>query len=62
MAKSMPPNAPELRPQMIELVRTGCTPERLAETLEPSARTIPNAFAQAERPQRAGSRARGRVS
>jgi hypothetical protein len=39
MPKSRPPYPPELRQQMIELVRGGRTPEELAEELEPSVQT-----------------------
>ena len=37
-----PPLAPEFRRQMIELVRAGRTPERLAKEFEPSAQAIRN--------------------
>ena len=31
------PYPPEFRQQMVELVRAGCSPEKLAEEIEPSA-------------------------
>jgi transposase len=40
MAKKHPPDAPEFRRQMIELVRGGRTPEELAKEFEPSAQAI----------------------
>jgi transposase len=49
MPKSRPPYAPEFRRQMIELVSAGRTPEELAKEFEPSAQTIRNWVAQAER-------------
>ena len=49
MAKSRPPYVPEFRQQIIELVRAGRTPEELAKEFEPSAQTIRNWMAQAER-------------
>jgi len=49
MPKSHQPYAPEFRRQMIELVRTGRTPEGLAKEFEPSAQTIRNWVAQADR-------------
>ena len=49
MPKSRPPYAPEFRQQMIELVRTGRTPESLSREFEPSAQAIHNWVRQAER-------------
>jgi transposase len=49
MARKHPPYAPEFRRQMIELVRAGRTPEELAKEFEPSAQTIRNWVAQADR-------------
>ena len=49
MAKKHPRYAPEFRRQMIELVRAGRTPEELAKEFEPSAQTIRNWVAQADR-------------
>jgi transposase len=40
---------PEFRAQLIELVRAGRTPEELAREFEPSAQTIRNWVAQADR-------------
>ena len=49
MPKSRPPYPPEFRHRMIELVRAGRTPEQLAKEFEPTAQTIRNWAAQAER-------------
>ena len=50
MAKQKHPRyAPELRRQLIELVRAGRTPEELAREFEPSAQAIRNWVAQADR-------------
>ena len=49
MAKTRPPYTPEFRRQMIELVRAGRTPEELAKEFEPTAQSIRNWVAQAER-------------
>lgn len=49
MPRSRPPYAPEFRQQMIELVRSGRRAEDLAKEFEPSAQTIRNWVAQAER-------------
>ena len=49
MARKHPPYTPEFRRQMIELVRAGRTPEELAKEFEPSAQTIRNWVAQADR-------------
>src|ERR1044072_6703487 len=46
MPKFRPPYPPEFRPQMIELVRSGRTPEELAREFEPSAQAIRNWVAQ----------------
>jgi hypothetical protein len=40
---------PELRRQMVELVRSGRTPEELAREFEPTAQSIANWVRQAER-------------
>ncbi len=42
MATSRPPYPPELRRQLIELVRSGRTPEELSREYEPSAQAIRN--------------------
>ena len=49
MPRSRPPYPPEFRQQMIELVRNGRTPWELAQEFEPSAQTIMNWVAQADR-------------
>jgi transposase len=51
MPKSRPPYPPELRRQMVELVRAGRNPEELAREYEPSAQAIRNWVAQADRDQ-----------
>ena len=43
------PYAPEFRQQMVEMVRSGHTPEQLAQEYEPSAGAIRNWVAQRER-------------
>jgi len=57
MPKSRPPYPPEFRQRIIELVRKGRTPESLAEQFEPTAQTIRNWLAQADRD--AGQRSDG---
>jgi len=49
MPHSRPPYAPEFRERMVELVRSGRTPEELAREFEPSAESIRNWVRQAER-------------
>ena len=49
MSQSRPPYAPEFRERMVELVRSGRTPEALAREFEPSAESIRNWVRQAER-------------
>jgi len=51
MPKSRPPYPPELRRQLVELVRAGRNPEELAREYEPSAQAIRNWVAQADRDQ-----------
>jgi transposase len=46
---SRPPYPPEFRRQMVELVRAGRTPEELAAEFEPTAQSIRNWVAQADR-------------
>ena len=58
--KTRPPYPAEFRQQMIELVRSGKTPEQLAEEFEPTAQTIRNWMAQAGRD--AGTRTDGATS
>jgi len=57
MPKSHPPYTPEFKRRMVELVRTGRTPEDLAKQFEPSAQAIRNWAQQADRDQ--GVRADG---
>jgi transposase len=49
MPRTRPPYPPEIRRQMVELVRVGRSPEELAEEFEPSAQTIRNWLVQADR-------------
>jgi transposase len=49
MPKTQRPYPPEFRQRMIELVRSGRTPEQLAREFEPSAQAIRNWVAQADR-------------
>lgn len=49
MPRSRPPYPSEFRNQMVELVRAGRNPEELAREFEPSAQTIRNWVAQADR-------------
>ena len=48
MGKTRKPYPPEFRLQMIELVRSGRSPEELLREFEPSSQTIRNWVAQAE--------------
>ena len=57
MAKTRPPYTPEFRRQMVELVHAGRSPEELAQEFEPTAQSIRNWVAQAER--HAGRRSDG---
>jgi transposase len=57
MAKKSVPYSLEFRQQMVELVRTGRSPEELAKEFDPSAQTIRNWVAQAGRDE--GRRADG---
>jgi len=43
------PYSPEFRAQLVELVKAGRTPEELAQEFEPTAQTIYNWVAQADR-------------
>jgi transposase len=47
--KSHTPYPPEFRQRMIELVRSGRSPDELAEKFEPTAQSIRNWVAQADR-------------
>ena len=49
MARKSAPYTPEFRRQMIELVRSGRSPESLSKEFEPTAQAIRNWVAQAER-------------
>jgi transposase len=49
MARKNAPYTPEFRHQMIELVRSGRSPESLSKEFEPTAQAIRNWVAQAER-------------
>ena len=49
MAKTRPPYTPEFRRQIIELVRAGRSADELAKEFEPTAQSIRNWVAQAER-------------
>ncbi len=49
MPKTQPPYPPEFRQRMIELVRSGRTPNELAKEFDPSAQAIRNWVAQADR-------------
>jgi len=42
MPKTRPPYPPQFRARLIELARTGRTPEELGRQFEPSAQTIRN--------------------
>ena len=48
MGKSRRPYAAEFRRQMVELVRTGRTPEALSREFDPSAESIRNRVKQAD--------------
>ena len=49
MPKTRPPYSPQLRARLIELARSGRTPEELGRQFEPSAQTIRNWLRQADR-------------
>lgn len=49
MSKHRAPYAPEFRQQIIDLVHAGRSPEELAQEFEPTAQTIYNWIAQADR-------------
>ena len=49
MPKSRPPYPPEVRRQLVALVRSGRDPEELAREFEPTAQSIRNWVAQADR-------------
>ena len=58
--RSRRPYPPEFREQLVALVRAGRTPEELSKEFEPSAQTIRNWVAQAQRDS--GSRSDGLTS
>ncbi len=60
MSTARPPYPPEFRDQMVELVRSGRSPEELAREFEPSAQAIRNWVGQADRNE--GRRADGLTS
>jgi transposase len=49
MPRTRRPYPPEFRQQMVELVRAGRSPEELSREFEPSAQSISNWVAQADR-------------
>src|SRR2546428_8537420 len=49
MPKSRPPYPPEFKRRLVEMVRAGRNPEELAEKFEPTAQSIRNWVAQADR-------------
>jgi len=49
MPKTRPPYPPQLRARLVELARSGRTPEDLGRQFEPSAQTIRNWLRQADR-------------
>ncbi len=49
MPKSRPPYPPEFKRRLVELVRAGRNPEELAQKFEPTAQSIRNWVAQADR-------------
>ncbi len=60
MSITRPPYPPEFRGQMVELVRSGRSPEELAREFEPSAQAIRNWVGRADRDE--GRRADGLTS
>ena len=49
MPRTRPPYPPELKRQLVEMVRAGRKPEELAEKFEPTAQSIRNWVAEADR-------------
>jgi transposase len=49
MPRTRKPYPPEFRQQLVDLVRAGRTPEELAREFEPTAQSISNWVAQADR-------------
>ena len=60
MPRTRPPYPPELKRQIIELVRAGRSPSELAREFEPTAQTIQNWIRQADQDE--GLRADGLTS
>ena len=60
MGKTRPPYAPEFRQQIVDLVRSGRSPEQLSREYEPTAQSIRNWVAQADRDE--GRRSDGLTS
>ena len=60
MPRSRPPYPPEFRQELVQLVRSGRTPENLSKQYEPSAQAIRNWVTQADRDE--GRRADGLTS
>ncbi len=60
MSNARPPYPPEFREQMVELIRSGHSPEELAREFEPSAQAIRNWVGRADRDE--GRRADGLTS
>jgi len=60
MPKSHPPYPPEFRRRLVELVRAGRSPEALSKEFEPTAQSIHNWVAQADRDE--GRRSDGLTS
>ena len=60
MPKSRPPYSAEFRQEMVQLVRSGRTPQDLSRQYEPSAQAIRNWVVQADRDE--GRRADGLTS
>ena len=56
MPKTRKPYPPEFREQMVALVRAGRTPGELSREFEPTAQSIINWVAQADRDERASAR------
>jgi transposase len=54
MPKTRPPYSSEFRQQMVELVRSGRTPEELSREFEPSAQSIRNWVLQSGRVEGSG--------
>ncbi len=62
MPKTRPPYAPEFRRQMIDLVRAGRDPDDLAHEFEPTAQSIRNWVAQADRSEGRREESAGGIS